>query len=202
MLIPALQSLEPNVRTAVQSELGQGERLVWASPAVPRFFTGTSIGAVVFAIPWTGFAIFWMAAAFYGTGKLSGANHVRSQFDYVFPLFGVPFVLIGLALLSSPYWTARRLRRTVYVITDTRAIVLAPGWFGATKVQTFAPDALASMERVERRDGSGDLIFEQYTQRRGSSTQTIRRGFMSVPKVREVEELVRATLLQGVTRAA
>lgn len=52
------------------------------------------------------------------------------------------------------------------------------------------------MERVERPDGSGDLIFEQYTQRRGSSTHTIRHGFISVPRVRDVEDVLRKTLVQ------
>ncbi len=200
MLMPGLHSVEPHLRSAVQSEVRDGERLVWASQAVPRYFTGPAIGSVLFAIPWTGFAIFWTAMAFAGTRQATGDDAISIGFRYFFPLWGVPFILIGLGMFSAPFWMARRLRRTVYAITDRRAIVFAPGSFGSLKVQSFTADALASMERVERPDGSGDLIFEQYTQRRGSSTHTVRHGFISVPRVRDVEDVLRKTLVPAPVR--
>jgi len=48
--------------------------------------------------------------------------------------------------------------------------------------------------------GAGDLVFEQFTQRRGSGTTTVRRGFMGIADVRQVEDLIHGTLLAGRTR--
>ena len=203
--MPALQSIEPHLRGLVQAEVRDGERLVWAGQPVPRFFNAGTIAAVVFAIPWTAFAIFWTAGAFAatrGAGGAGGNDSMSYFFRYAFPLFGVPFILIGLGMFSAPYWMARQLKRTVYAVTDRRAVVFAPGWFGSRKVRSFAPDALASMERVERPDGSGDLIFEQYTQRRGSSTHTVRHGFFAVRDVRAVEDVLRKSLIREAARGA
>ena len=194
MLIPGLHEVDASLRSAVQSEVRDGERLVWAAQALPRYFTGPALGSVLFAIPWTGFAIFWTVSAFVGTRYMGGGDATSAGFRF-FPLFGVPFILIGLALFSAPFWTARRLKRTVYAITDRRAIILAAGSFGSMKVRSFGPGALASIERVERADGSGDLIFEEYTERRGSSSHTVRHGFVSVARVRDVEDVVRKTLV-------
>jgi hypothetical protein len=196
MLTPATQALDPQQRSSIQSELRPGERIVWASAALPRWLMAASIAPAIFAIPWTAFAVFWTVMAYRGTRDVDG------PFAYLFPLWGVPFILIGLGMFTSPYWVARRLRRTTYAITNERAIVVSPGWFGSKKVRSFGPESLASVERFERADGSGDLVFEQYTRRRGSSSHTVRNGFISVPRVREVEDLLRKTLTARMNAAA
>jgi len=201
MLLPGMQNLEPPMRTMAQAELKSDERLVWAAQPTPRFFTIATIVPVLFAIPWTGFAIFWTSMAFIGTHSIRGHDPMTKGFQYFFPLFGLPFILIGLGMLSSPFWMVRGMKRTVYMITDQRAVIMKPGFFGSRKVDSFEPSRLTAMERLERRDGSGDLIFEQFTTRRGSGTQTTRRGFISVPRVREVEDILRKSLLQDRTRA-
>ncbi len=117
-----------------------------------------------------------------------------------FPLFGLPFLLVGLGMLTSPYWLGRKAVRTVYVVTSQRAIIFTGRVFGGVNIQTFMPDRLTSMTRNERADGSGDLIFEQFQQRAGSGTTTIRRGFMAIEKVHEVEDIILTTLLAGRTR--
>jgi hypothetical protein len=150
---------------------------------------------LIFAVPWTAFAVFWTVAAAGGIWNRGGAP--ASWFHYVFPLWGVPFILIGLAMLSTPWWTARAARRTVYAITDRRAIVwIAQAW-GRTEVQSFEPKRLLSLTRTERANGSGDLIFEQFRETNGSSTTTIRRGFMGLRDVRDAEEVLRETLLRA-----
>jgi len=41
------------------------------------------------------------------------------------------------------------------------------------------------------------LIFEQFRETHGSSTTTIRRGFMGLSDVRAAEEVLRETLLRA-----
>jgi hypothetical protein len=189
--------LTPDLQRRLNDELRAGERIVWSAQPLPRLYRWSSIGIVLFGIPWTAFAIFWMAAAGWGTWK---AGNTPGPFK-LFPLFGLPFVLIGFGMLSSPFWMSRAARRTVYAITNQRAITIEGQAFGRVKVQSFLPDRLVAMSRTQRPDGSGDLIFEEVRERSGSSTTTVQRGFKAIAGVREVEDLILKTLLAGKTRA-
>jgi hypothetical protein len=186
--------LPPEQQRHVDGELRPGERLIWAAQPRPGAYRRQSLGLVLFGIPWTAFAIFWMVTAGWGASKLE-----RGPFSY-FALLGLPFVFIGFGMLSSPLWLTRKAKRTVYAVTDQRVIVFEGGVFGGIKVQTFMPDRLTSMTRNQRSDGSGDLIFEEFRERRGSGTHTVRRGFVGIKDVREVEELINATLVAKRTR--
>src|SRR5262249_8379046 len=122
-----------------------------------------------------------------------------------FPLFGLPFVLIGLGMLSSPFWLRRKAKRTCYALTDRRAIVWEAGSFGSVQVLSYRPAELTKIRRVEYPDGTGDLVFEEEitigTGNRGYSTTTRQRqGFMSIDHVRQVEELLRKALLRSDAR--
>ena len=74
-----------------------------------------------------------------------------------FPLFGVPFILIGLAMLSSPLWSVRRASRTAYLITNKRAVVIDGG--GRRTVRSITPDRFGDIVRREGRSGRGDILF-------------------------------------------
>jgi hypothetical protein len=187
--------IEPELRRALDAELADGERIVWLRQPVPWLIWRASLVVLIFGVPWTAFAVFWTL----GAAGLIGTSGARPSgwWAYIFPLWGVPFILIGFAMLSSPYWTARAARRTIYAITNRRAVVwLAKGW-GKTEVQSFEPKRLLSLTRTERANGSGDLVFEQFRETHGSSTTTIRRGFMGLSNVRDAEEVLRETLLRA-----
>ena len=195
---PRAPLLPPDLQRQVQAELRPGERLVWAAQPLPRLLRWQSLGLFLFAIPWTAFAVFWVAAAAHGTwhhGHPAGAG-------FLFPLFGLPFVVIGVGMLSAPPWAGRTARQTAYAITDQRAVVFRGRAFGRRSVDSFEPDRLTGITRNERADGTGDLIFEQFAQRRGTGTSTVRRGFLAIGDVRPVEDLIYNTLLAGRTRAA
>jgi hypothetical protein len=194
MFRPTLQELPPELRDVVQNELRAGEKLVWADRPAPRLFTAATIAPLLFAIPWTAFAVFWTVTAggFFEDGRHPGPFN---GFRYGFALFGVPFILVGLGMLTTPLWTRRAMRRTAYAITDQRAIVFNGGFFGSRTVQSFDPTRLVAMERTERADGSGDLMFEHFTTRRGRGHATTRRGFISVANVKDAEDAIRQTLL-------
>lgn len=200
MPIPRTPTLPPDAQRRLTAELQPGERLVWADAPRPRYFTAPALVAFLFAIPWTGFAVFWVVMAG-GMAWFSGGDDRTPAPFKIFPLFGLPFILIGIGLLSSPIWMRRKLLRTVYAVTDRRAIVFeGSALTSAVTVRSFLPERLTSMARTERADGSGDLVFEQFRQRVGSGSTTVTRGFQSVGQVREVEALIVETLLAGRTR--
>ena len=80
-----------------------------------------------------------------------------TSWDVAFPLFGVPFVTIGLAMLSAPLWAWRSARRTLYTVTDRRLILFESTGGRAISVRSLEPRALRDVRRTERPDGSGSL---------------------------------------------
>lgn len=135
----------------VENELGQEEGVEWMDMPRARLFTPGSVGVFMFGIPWTAFAVFWMCGA-------AGFQvpDFKEGIDY-FPLFGLRFVLIGLGMLSSPYWAYRKMLRTVYVITDRRAILFEGG--RTTTIRSFRPGELGQVHRRERKNGYGDVVI-------------------------------------------
>jgi hypothetical protein len=176
--------LEPATQRLLEGELKPGETVLWQSAPIARRHRMMALPIFLFAIPWTAFSVFWMAMAASGSG--------------FFALFGLPFLLIGVGMLCSPWWAARLARRTAYALTTDRAIILTPAPFGSgISVRSFAPADLAGVERVQRGDGSGDLILARELVRGSKGHMHEKKtGFMGVPAVQTVQlridEMVRA----------
>jgi hypothetical protein len=114
----------------------------------------------------------------------------------LFPFFGVPFVLIGFAMLASPFWSQRRVGQMAYVVTDRRVIFFEPAFPSGRKVVSLRAGEIGPLERIERNDGSGDIVFGvPIFARLGEGATVMPRRFVGIPQVREVESLVRRTLL-------
>ncbi len=109
---------------------------------------------------------------------------------WAFPLFGVPFVLIGLVMLATPLWTHRSARRTVYAVTNRRAIVIRGG--RTTSIRSYLPDRLRELHRRERNDGTGDVLFATrfWTDSEGDR-RTEESGFLRIDNPKEVEARLR-----------
>jgi hypothetical protein len=179
---PGMATRETDER--VRRELEPGESIRWMEQPIPRFFSAASVAAFLFAIPWTAFAVFWMC----GASGFKIPNFREGGFSF-FPLFGIPFVLIGFGMLLSPFWAYRKAQKTVYVITNRRAIAFEGGW--TTTIRSFTPDQLKNVYRKERRNGVGDVILGQ---RVWTDSDNDRRsldvGFLNVRDAKRVERLI------------
>jgi len=186
------------IQNRIASELRKDERLVRAGQPDPKRFARMAIPIMIFGIPFTAFAIFWMVAA---SGIMFGAGNMGFGALFAcFPLFGIPFLLTGLTMLSSPIWMKRRAKKTCYALTDQRAIIWAVERFSGIVVRSYQASELGKMVRREYANGTGDLIFEEIvtlhtSSNNGSRLRTTERGFIAVPHVRDVEDLLRSTLL-------
>ncbi|MGD0261899.1 MAG: hypothetical protein ABSD29_19190 [Verrucomicrobiota bacterium] len=189
-------NLPPELVTLVDRELESGEHVEWAAQPIPGRLARSAIPTVLFGIPWTAFAIFWTAMAAAGLWRKKS----EGEFGWfrLFPLWGVPFILIGFGMLSSPFWARRQAKRTAYVLTDRRAIIISVGWRSKVSLRSFDPPALMDLRRTERADGSGDLVFtsDQHTGNRGRDYSTA-VGFTAIKDVKEVEERVRRLVRQS-----
>lgn len=136
-----------------------------------------------FFIPWTGFSLFWMAAA--SGFKIPNFDSGWSWF----PLFGLPFVLVGLCGLSAPIWLRRKAGSTIYAITDQRALTIEG--VKSIKVKSYLAADIANVEKTQHQDGSGDLVLriEHYRDSDGDA-RTRNEGFSAIEDVRAVERLL------------
>ncbi len=181
----------------LSTELNPSETLVWAGqPLCNRLWYG-SIPIVLFATPWIAFSVFWKITAIGMTRHASSSVIPSSMASVAFPLFGFPFILVGLAMLSTPYWMRRAAQKTIYALTNQHALILTPAWRNGFTVRSIPPEDLSALSRTHRSDGSGTLIFTRLT-----STSTVdsdgRRltrtvGFENIANVRDVETLIERT---------
>ncbi len=175
----------PNrLRDCVDRELATDERVVWMEMPVPRFFSGKAAGVFLFGIPCTAFAVFWICgAAEFKVPDFSSAHDV-------FPLFGIPFALIGLLMISAPLFAYRSARRSVYIITNRRAITIENQW-GFT-IRSYTPEKLQNVYRHERSDGTGDVIigYREWRDSEGDRC-TENLGFMGIRNPKEVESMLK-----------
>lgn len=115
------------------------------------------------------------------------------ELEWVPIVIMLPFLLIGIAALSSPWRYRWRMQRTLYLLTNHRAIVLEPRRF-RMRVRAFAlhPDLVKQV--VGEPAGHGDIIFArerrwQFGGRRiyyGLSPV----GFLAVPQVQRVAQMI------------
>jgi len=202
--------LPESLRDLLRQEIKPGERVRWAGrPQPPSSAPSLSYLVAVVGVPEVAFAVFWI-----WTSLTLGAQVPLAGANLVFAAFGVPLLMMGLALLLCPWWSQRKLARaagnTLYVVADQRAIVFNGGFYGAfglgafafgmfhsrkqgIAVRSFEPAALQPIERVERTDGTGDVLFGAVrTQRRGRNHVTLPRdGFYCVADAKWAEELLR-----------
>lgn len=184
--------VSPELQHAVQLELEPGERIAWMDAPIPRFFPPKAIAPVLFAIPWTAFSVFWTVAVARGFSQAQSPPIWSAS-----PLFGVPFILIGLGMFSAPLWAYRRSLRTVYAITDRRAIIITTG--RATTIRSFRPDQLHNLYRTQRRNNIGDVLISRRTTRDSDDNpHTEELGFFNIRDPRTVEALVRKLATQHV----
>ena len=180
--------MDPALMDRVTAQLDAGEKLVWTGQPRLDLATRPKYFLVPFGIVFLVFSLIWMV----GAGLLTVGLMAPCA---------LPFIAVGILLIVSPVWLRRRAENVLYALTDRRAIIWEPGWFTSHTVRSYTSGGLGRMARFERADGSGDLVFEEVTasnwdsQNNTTSTTTTRRGFMGIDNVREIEDLVRRTLL-------
>jgi uncharacterized membrane protein YdbT with pleckstrin-like domain len=95
----------------LDKHLRANENVLWSGKPVKKAFILPALGAIPFGLFFLGFSIFWMWGA-----ASTGAP------DF-FTLFGLPFVIIGLAIAFGPsVWQLMKYQNTEYMITNQRVI--------------------------------------------------------------------------------
>ena len=180
-----MNEINLELKLKLEKELEPGEKVLWKESPIKQFFTKKAVGACLFSIPWTAFAVFWTFGA---------AGFKIPNFDNpgdLFPLFGVPFILIGLGLFSTPIWEYLKASKSLYVITDERAIIFLGG--KSTTIRSYTSDKLNFVYRKERKGNTGDVIItvKQWLDS-DDDKQTEELGFINIHNPKKVETLLKS----------
>ena len=174
-----------------QSELQSGESISWAGVANPARAALGALPIALFGIPFAGFALFWMSQAFRATHAMASNTHNSFARGFsVFPIFGIPFLLVGLAVILTPLWAFLTGKNTVYAVTNRRVMVISGAKSRAVK--SLTPADIAGVDYRERPDGSGDIAIMTNTfQNRGNNMSTqMKVALCGVPNVKQVADQV------------
>ncbi len=131
---------------AVNRQLGNGEHVLWRGcPVGPRWLERQDVVMLPFSLLWGFIVLGWEVTVLVNDGTRN---------TILFPLFGIPFVILAIYLLVVRLFVRRWMRaRTVYAVTDQRAISIAPSlWGGRERLSTIW---LASHPNVKQKIGRG-----------------------------------------------
>jgi hypothetical protein len=138
--------------SSVERELSGDERLLWkGAPQSGIKLRPNDAYLIPFSLFWGGFAIFWEYTAVTQTLRNNPAG-------LLFPLFGIPFVLMGLYIVLGRFFVDAKMRaNTEYAVTNRRAIIVS-GLFSRT-VRSIDLQSTPEITLSEKADNSGTINF-------------------------------------------
>jgi len=204
--LPSSESFPSDLDTALRRELDENERLLWVGRPIPHLYArrfllpGVWLGT--FAL---GFTVFIAVGMVVNVRELFGPRLEANEFAGVagdialvafLGFFAVATLGAAVYMYGLPIRARKRASRTVYAVTDRRAIVLVAHRNGRVVERDYCADELRHLFRRQRADGSGDLHFESAkgaapTGSPTGSTTPSQHGFLAVRDVLGVERLLR-----------
>lgn len=185
LMTPEIPALPDSLRTALQAELGPGERLVWAARPIPASYLKKGFRKWRFFIPCTLSTLIFcalMAPALWSPA-VQGWD--------VLHMVGVPLLLLWIAVhcLTLPLRMRKDAAGVVHAITTERALTIDTR--GPVVTRTYAPAGLVHVRCAGGPDDSGDLLLDAaFDNNTLLASQLHRHGFMGIGDVRHVERLI------------
>lgn len=172
---PGIGALPPDLARVLTISLEPGESVLWASQPRPWSYLGTGPVGTFYAFGIVvGVILLFAAAVLAAVAQVAPHGLVMAA-----ELFGV----VGSAALgSSTALLWRRLRRTVYAVTDRRAMILIPG----RRPTVFALEEIAGFQRSQGTGGHGALVHPD-------SRRNV--GFYGIDHVKDVSDLIHGRVL-------
>jgi len=137
-----------------RNELLSDETIQWTGQPDPYvIFTKADIFLIPFSLMWGGFAVFWELAVLgflFDSSKHGGP-------PIIFPLFGLPFVLVGIYfIIGRFFFKAWKQRHTFYAVTNKR-ILIAIG--NAKSIQAVFIKSIPSISKSIGANRIGTVVF-------------------------------------------
>jgi hypothetical protein len=183
----ASSQLTESQMQVIQAQLQSGELLCWTGSA-PRHRSLHRLRITLLA------ACTGLMVLLTGMLLLLNPGFLRRSISAALPVLLLTCLaaLGGLLLASELYFSGKR-EPSVYAITNRRALVItqpSPG-----KVSAYGMEILQAVKIRQRRDGSGDILFEYAARWEADELGRLRRqtqpvGFFGLPDVQAVYRLL------------
>jgi hypothetical protein len=178
--------LPPVLVGAIRRALAPDEEVMWLAQPVPARIARLHIWWALFGGAGTAFAAWWTAMC------------LRDGEDWA--IVGLVFLILFGVKAAGPFVAFRAARRSVYLVTDRRALVISTGELGrqpwptnTLTVSSYTPDELRHLARVDvDDDGGGDLIFRQTEEEGYEHTSVVTEGFLGVADARAARRALAA----------
>jgi len=185
-----MQTLPQNLQSRLDRELDEGESINWIAQPLYRVMKRAArnnwLGAGIIVALLVAFFLFmaWIASI---TPERDRADEPWT----FFVLAGVP-VLIWIAVYPLYLlWAKSITNKTIYAITNKRAIILIVNKDGSTSERDYRGDELIHLARTEFPDGTGTLTFESARGAGTTAQSASRHQFRAIDNIIEVERLLR-----------
>jgi hypothetical protein len=190
---------EQALRNEVTPQLHPGEKLLWVGKPMPlrAMLAGGNLFGAVAAVLMVGFMLFFFNSVRFNFSMSRGAS---SEIFSLFNLFPLILIAFGLFTVAKPIYDFLMAGRTVYALTDQRALIIKPVLSGGRKVESYTETE--GIERHDIADGKGDLVFQRemsiYYSNRRRRVRSRKIGFFGIPNVQQVEAMMLRTFDEGV----
>lgn len=144
-------SVRQRLELALTHEMRDGEEVAWQGMKLARI-EPKGFAIWLFAIPWTAFSLFWTAMASLATVATDDSVGILG---WAFPLFGTPFILIGLGMLAMPFVPYFQRGRILFAVTNQRVLQLEMG--RDLTVKSIPSSRIGDIVRRESGDGTGSV---------------------------------------------
>lgn len=172
----------PVIPAELQRELMEGESVRWIGRPELKAATYSSIAEFCMFAAWLVFAIGSICHAY------TAENGDKLAVTYV----GFFFAVMGFFMLAhcSNLDLLFHGRTTTYCVTNRRLVVLVRGLF-RRRVDSYTPNSLGRVSRLERKNGGGDLVLGQQLNRgRGGAYHLSDIRLRGLREVAKVEKLI------------
>jgi len=142
-----------------KQELLKDEQILWTGQPNPDIiFTSMDWFLVPFSIIWGGFAILWELTAL---GIIFFAKTQGTDAPIIFPIFGIPFVIIGLYFIFGRFiYKKWKKKRTYYAVTNKRVLIITN-----TKnrdIVTKFINNISTIKYSQKSNGNGTIRFGNF----------------------------------------
>ena len=142
--------MEEQSAREIQGELGLGERLLWAGQPRPGvLFRRSDFLMIPMGCFFLAFSLFW---------ELNALQIPVGNAGQIFPIFGIPFILVGLYLVVGRFFLDAALRKNTFYGLSNERIILLTRFFGK-RLTSLPLERLDEIELEENADGCGSVRF-------------------------------------------
>lgn len=142
----------------------------------------------IFGIFWSVFSVFWISIAIFGASMAP-----KNEFSMIkiFPLFGLPFLFVGLYLVFiAPIKAQSKRKNTEYALTNKRILILYSG--KTVTLQAFKYSDIQNVNFASDASDVGCVTFMNNTVLYTMNGSRVHRGYYglyNIPNVKRVYKI-------------